>query len=183
MIDIINKWDLHGIQIYIQVHFFQKNLKKYDLTRPKVSKYSLTSWPEVIVVFHKSTTYCYPEPWSFLTVVPRTGALTSSVPTEGSHSWDTPKKFGETYWLQCMVRSGHRSGGLRKNTGQGVPRPETWPETSWGLLSQWLSLISGVDYNGENEKARRGGGERCRCYARRRDKTWGSWSLSHTRWM
>jgi hypothetical protein len=32
--------------------FFSKNLKKHDLTRPKVSKYSLTSRPEVIVVFH-----------------------------------------------------------------------------------------------------------------------------------
>ncbi len=32
--------------------FFLKKLEKYDLTRPKVSKYSLTSWPEVIVVFH-----------------------------------------------------------------------------------------------------------------------------------
>jgi hypothetical protein len=29
-----------------------KKLEKYDLSRPKVSKYSLTSWPEVIVVFH-----------------------------------------------------------------------------------------------------------------------------------
>jgi hypothetical protein len=27
-------------------------MKKYDLTRPIVSKYSLTSWPEVIIVFH-----------------------------------------------------------------------------------------------------------------------------------
>ena len=32
--------------------FFLKILKKYDLTRPKLPKLSLTSWPEVIVIFH-----------------------------------------------------------------------------------------------------------------------------------
>ena len=31
-------------------------------------------------------------------------------------------------------------------------------------------------------KTRRGGGRRCRCYERWRGKTWGDWSLSHTRW-
>ncbi len=29
-------------------------------------------------------------------------------------------------------------------------------------------------------KIRRGGGRRCRCYERRRGKTWGNWILSHT---
>jgi hypothetical protein len=33
-------------------YFFLKNLKKFDLTRPNVSEYSLTSRPPVIVVFH-----------------------------------------------------------------------------------------------------------------------------------
>ena len=33
-------------------YFYLKKLKKYDSARPKVPKYSLTSWPELIVVFH-----------------------------------------------------------------------------------------------------------------------------------
>ena len=40
------------IIFFLDFSFFLKKLKKYDLTRPKVSKYSLTSRPEVIVVFH-----------------------------------------------------------------------------------------------------------------------------------
>ncbi len=88
--------------------FFPKKLEKYDLTRPKMSKYSLTSSPEVIIVFHgeyKRTvtdtlklSHCRAARTTAsashrvemrnsleLTSI-ATGALVSSVPAEGSHS-------------------------------------------------------------------------------------------------
>ncbi len=108
--------------------FLSKNLKKYDLTRPKVSKYSLTSWPEVIIVFHGEykrtftdtlnlSHYARRSPWTTtsrcrgftsvrgkstahnsleLTTI-ATGTLVSSVPSEGSHSWNvSPDKSSTT---------------------------------------------------------------------------------------
>ena len=44
----------------IFLFYFSKNLEKYDLSRPKVTKYWLTSWPEVIVRLYSPWKYGLP---------------------------------------------------------------------------------------------------------------------------
>jgi hypothetical protein len=125
-----------------------------------MSKYSLTSWPEVIVVFHgeykRTVTHTLTfleEPLIFLVLFKgslrgksaahtsfeltsiTTGALVSSVPAEGSHSWNvSPDKSSAT-------RCNHNS------TTRHCPRRSTW--CPWLLplvlddLQLDLSLYSG----------------------------------------
>jgi hypothetical protein len=107
--------------------FFLKKLEKYDLTRPKVSKYSLTSWPEVIVVFHgeyKGTV---------------THTLKFSLPHRAYDGLrESPRRVEETSlpWggcPRCSSRSSWRAllpeHLCRQNPLRG-PTPETWVLTN-----------------------------------------------------
>ena len=133
-------WGCSSTKIFFPLDFylfdFSKNLKKYDLTRPKVPKYSLTSWPEVIVVFHGEYKRTVTQvltvvpcvrrpPWATVSscrgltstrwksaslsslelMIIATGALASSVPVEGSHSYGLPPLFLITYLVSTKTIS------------------------------------------------------------------------------